>query len=96
MTIETTFNGLGMSLRNLFLFSAAQTRSISAENFDGRKGRGGMTTDSKGAVPGRGNRPGMEGVAEHRHSRARRGDFGGAANLHTLELPTVLPGINEH
>jgi hypothetical protein len=35
----------------------------------------------------------MEGVAEHRHSRARRGDFGGAANLLTLDLPTVLPGI---
>ena len=54
MTIETTFNGLGMSLGNLSLLSAAQTRSISAENFDESKGRGGMGTEGAGQFP-RGN-----------------------------------------
>jgi hypothetical protein len=51
MTSETTFNGLGMSLGSLSLLSAAQTRSISAENFDGSKGRGGIATEGTGAVP---------------------------------------------
>jgi len=53
MTIEITFNGLGMSLGNLSLLSAAQTRSIRAENFEGSKGRGGMATEGTGAVPTR-------------------------------------------
>src|SRR5260370_38312791 len=51
--METTFNGLGMSLGNLSLLSAAQTRSISAENFDGSKGKGGMAKEGTGAVPAR-------------------------------------------
>jgi hypothetical protein len=54
MTIETTFNGLGMSLGNVSLLSAAQTRSISAENFDGSKGRDGMEAEGAGQFP-RGN-----------------------------------------
>ena len=53
MTIETTFNGLGMSLGNLSLLSAAQTRSISAENFDGSKGRARRATERTVAVPSR-------------------------------------------
>jgi hypothetical protein len=36
--MEMTFNGLGLSLGILALLSAAQTRSICAENFDGSKG----------------------------------------------------------
>jgi hypothetical protein len=43
------FNGLGMSLGNLSRLSNAQTRSISAENFTGEKGRGGMSTDGPAA-----------------------------------------------
>jgi len=38
----TNFNGLGMNLGNLSRLSAAKTRSISAENPAGEKGRGGM------------------------------------------------------
>ncbi|MEI7835150.1 MAG: glycoside hydrolase family 172 protein [Planctomycetota bacterium] len=38
----TEFNGLGMSLGNLSRLSAAQTRSISAENPTGAKGAGAM------------------------------------------------------
>jgi hypothetical protein len=43
------FNGLGMSLGKLARLSSAQTRSISPENFDGAKGRGGMATEGTGA-----------------------------------------------
>lgn len=39
------FNGLGMHLGNLSRLSDAKTRSISPENFDGEKGRGGMSVD---------------------------------------------------
>jgi len=52
--MEPTFNGLGMSLGSLSLLSAAQTRSISAENFDGSKGKGGMATREQAQFP-RGN-----------------------------------------
>ena len=40
-----TFNGLGMHLGNLSRLSAAQSRSLCAENVNGEKGRGGMATD---------------------------------------------------
>ncbi len=45
----STFNGLGMHLGNLSLLSAAETRSISPENFTGAKGQGGMSTDGPAA-----------------------------------------------
>src|SRR5512134_3640444 len=44
------FNGLGMGLGNLSRLSDAKTRSISAENFSGEKGRGGMATEGTGAL----------------------------------------------
>jgi hypothetical protein len=44
------FNGLGLHLGNLSRLSAARTRSISAENFNGAKGAGGMATEGTGAV----------------------------------------------
>jgi hypothetical protein len=47
------FNGLGMHLGNLARLSAAETRSISAENPTGAKGRGGMATAGTGAVAAR-------------------------------------------
>ncbi len=43
------FNGLGMNLGNLSRISSAKTRSISAENFTGEKGKGGMATEGRGA-----------------------------------------------
>jgi hypothetical protein len=43
------FNGLNMHLGNLSLLSSAQTRSISAENFKGEKGKAGMATEGTGA-----------------------------------------------
>lgn len=47
------FNGLGMGLATLSRLSDAQTRSISAENFTGEKGKGGMATTGTGAEVGR-------------------------------------------
>ncbi|MDI9583501.1 MAG: DUF2961 domain-containing protein [Acidobacteriota bacterium] len=43
------FNGLGMNLGNLSRMSSAKTRSISAENFTGEKGKAGMATEGTGA-----------------------------------------------
>jgi hypothetical protein len=44
-----SFNGLHMSLGNLSKLSEAKTRSISAENFTGEKGKAGMATEGTGA-----------------------------------------------
>ena len=51
--MNPSFNGLGMCLGNLSCLSNAETRSISAENFSGAKGKGGMATEGTGAVPAR-------------------------------------------
>lgn len=47
------FNGLGMSLGNLADVSDAVSRSISAENFDGAKGKAGMAETGTGSVAAR-------------------------------------------
>ena len=47
------FNGLGMNLGNLSRLSKAKTRSISAENPTGAKGKGGMSTDGPAAANAR-------------------------------------------
>ena len=46
---DETFNGLNLSLGNLYRVSPAQSRSISPENFTGEKGKGGMATEGTGA-----------------------------------------------
>lgn len=46
-------NGLGMHLGNLAQISNAQSRSISAENFTGEKGRGALATEGTGAAAAR-------------------------------------------
>jgi hypothetical protein len=43
------FNGLAMDLGNLSFLSKAKTRSISAENFTGEKGKGGIALEGTGA-----------------------------------------------
>jgi D-arabinan exo alpha-(1,3)/(1,5)-arabinofuranosidase (non-reducing end) len=43
------FNGLNMHLGNLSRLSNAVTRSISAENFNGEAGKGGMATEGEGS-----------------------------------------------
>src|SRR3954468_227624 len=47
------FNGLGMSLGTLSRLSDARSRSISPENFNGAKGKGGMATKGTGEGPSR-------------------------------------------
>jgi hypothetical protein len=42
------FNGLGMYLGNLSRLSNAKTRSVSPENFNGEKGKGGMASEGNG------------------------------------------------
>ncbi len=51
--MNISFNGLGMGLGNLARLSTAQSRSISAENFTGEKGKGGMATEGTGSVVSR-------------------------------------------
>ena len=48
------FNGLGMNLGNLSRLSNAKTRSISAENFTGEKGKGAMAESGNPASRGLG------------------------------------------
>jgi len=50
---QEKFNGLGVNLGNLYRMSDAVTRSISPENFNGEKGKGGMATTGTGAGPAR-------------------------------------------
>jgi len=43
-----TFNGLDVGIDNIYMLSDAKTRSISPENFNGEKGKGGMATTGTG------------------------------------------------
>jgi len=42
---EKKYDGLNLSLGNLYRLSHAQTRSISPENFSGEMGKAGMSVD---------------------------------------------------
>ncbi|MBI1769942.1 MAG: DUF2961 domain-containing protein [Bacteroidetes bacterium] len=46
-----SFNGLGVGIDNLYRLSKAKSRSISAENPTGEKGRGGMAKDGVASGP---------------------------------------------
>jgi hypothetical protein len=46
---QSKFTGLDVNLSNLYRTSDAKTRSISPENFNGEKGKGGMATTGTGA-----------------------------------------------
>lgn len=60
--MTTSFNGLGVGLHNLSRLSSAKTRSISPENFNGAKGKGGMATEGTGAIHARGLGPNGSGL----------------------------------
>jgi hypothetical protein len=51
--VTASFNGLGINLGNLSQTSLAKTRSLSAENPTGEKGKGGMATEGVGASAAR-------------------------------------------
>lgn len=55
-----SFNGLGVDLSNVWRLSGARTRSISAENQTGEKGKGGMATAGTGALAARDLGPGWK------------------------------------
>jgi hypothetical protein len=44
-----SFNGIDVGLNNLFRLSNARSRSVSPENFNGAKGKGGMATTGTGS-----------------------------------------------
>ena len=46
---DMSYNGLETGLQSLARLSSAVSRSISAENFNGEKGKGGMATEGTGA-----------------------------------------------
>ena len=46
---QPAYDGLGLSLGNLYRLSGAKTRSISPESLTGEKGRAGMATEGTGA-----------------------------------------------
>ena len=50
---QQKFGGLEVNLGNLYRTSDAKTRSISPENLNGEKGKGGMATTGTGAGPSR-------------------------------------------
>ncbi len=49
----SSFDGLVVDMSTLHLLSDAKTRSLSAENFTGEKGKGGMATEGTGAKSAR-------------------------------------------
>lgn len=49
LNAQQKFNGIDMSLNNLYRLSDAKSRSISPENFTGEKGKGGMATTGTGS-----------------------------------------------
>ncbi len=48
-TSAQKFNGIETNMSNLFRLSEAKSRSISPENFNGEKGKGGMATEGTGS-----------------------------------------------
>jgi hypothetical protein len=53
MNAQDSYNGLHLGLGSLSRLSHARTRSLSAENFTGEKGKGGMATEGLGAQSAR-------------------------------------------
>ena len=49
VSAQQKFNGLGVNMSNMYMMSDAKTRSISPENFNGEKGKGGMATTGTGS-----------------------------------------------
>src|SRR5450755_847858 len=46
---QEKYNGMDANLSNIYRLSDAKSRSISPENFNGEKGKGGMATSGTGA-----------------------------------------------
>jgi hypothetical protein len=79
--------GLGMGLSGIPLLSNAKTRSISAENFTGEKGKAGMATEGTGAVVARELGQGWK-VSPSIHVKARE-----TVTLADIEGPGIIQHI---
>jgi hypothetical protein len=53
LNAQQKFNGIDVNMGNLYRLSDAKSRSISPENFNGEKGKGGMATTGTGSGPSR-------------------------------------------
>src|SRR3984885_4625454 len=53
VSAQQKFNGIESNMGNLYRLSDAKSRSISPENFNGEKGKGGMATTGTGASASR-------------------------------------------
>lgn len=60
IAFSQNFNGLGVGLDNLYRLSKAKTRSISAENPTGEKGKGGMAKEGVASGPSKDLGPGWK------------------------------------
>ena len=71
---QTPYNGIEAGMSNIYRLSDAKTRSISPENFNGAKGKGGMATEGAGARAARDL--GAAGVGDGRRQKNSRRDRG--------------------
>ncbi|MBW3625209.1 MAG: DUF2961 domain-containing protein [Armatimonadetes bacterium] len=81
------FHSLGLGLGSIPLLSSAKTRSISAENFTGEKGKAGMATEGTGATAARELGQGWK-VSPSIHIKARE-----TVTLAEIEGPGVIQHI---
>src|SRR5579859_5101038 len=91
LTNNYSFDGLGMGLGTLSRLSNARTRSISAENFSGEKGRGGMATEGTGAQCARDLGQGWKispSIVIAPHSTASLADIAGPGALQHIWMTT--------
>ena len=91
MANSYNFNGLGMGLGNLSRLSNAKTRSISAENFTGEKGRGGMAIEGTGTEAARDLGQGWKispSIVIAPHSTATLADIQGPGAIQHMWLTT--------
>lgn len=89
------FNGLHLNLGNLSRLSHAQTRSISAENFTGEKGRAAMATEGTGANAARDLGQGWKvspSVAVAPHTTFTAADISGQGAIQQIWLTTHPKG----
>ncbi len=89
---QTKLDGLSTSMDNLFMTSDAKSRSISPENFNGEKGRGGTATTGTGAGPSRDLGKGWKvspSVVIKAHTSFTVAEIGGAGAIkHIWMTPT--------
>lgn len=96
-----TFNGIGMNLGNIMKLSNAVTRSITAENVYGEKGKGGMADLGKKPLPSVA-RIGQKWESSHWHARelGQKWKVRPAITLEKESTTTIMdidgPGVIQH